>query len=34
MNFGAPLRGFGTCYLRFKNGVATIPAKLASGWLA
>jgi hypothetical protein len=27
-------RGFGTCCLRFRNGVATIPAKLASGWLA
>src|SRR5262249_50747421 len=24
----------GTCCLRFKNGVATIHAKLASGWLA
>jgi hypothetical protein len=34
MNFGALLRSFGTCCLRFKNGVATIPAKLASGWLA
>src|SRR6266498_4721298 len=34
MNFGALSRGFGTCYLRFKNRVATIPAKLASGWLA
>src|SRR6266567_5015631 len=34
MNFGALSRGFGTCCLRFKNGVATIPAKLASGWLA
>ena len=28
------LRGFSTCCLRFKNGVATTPAKLASGWLA
>ena len=27
-------RGFSTCCLRFKNGVTTIPAKLASGWLA
>src|SRR5271169_4872131 len=27
-------RGFSTCCLRFKNGVATIHAKLASGWLA
>src|SRR6516165_107507 len=34
MNFGALSRGFGTRCLRFKNGVATIPAKLASGWLA
>jgi hypothetical protein len=34
MNFGAQSRGFGTCCLRFKNGVATIAAKLASGWLA
>src|SRR6516165_4045467 len=34
MNFGALSRGFGTCCLRFKNDVATIPAKLASGWLA
>src|SRR5258707_9496294 len=34
MNFGALSRGFGTCCLRFKNGVATIPVKLASGWLA
>ena len=34
MNFGAQLRGFSTCCLRFKNDVATIPAKLASGWLA
>ena len=34
MNFGALSRGFGTCCLRFKTGVATIPAKLASGWLA
>src|SRR5262252_11169945 len=28
------VRGFGTCCLRFTNGVATIHAKLASGWLA
>src|SRR5499427_468338 len=34
MNFGALLRSFGTCCLRFKSGVATTPAKLASGWLA
>jgi hypothetical protein len=34
MNFGALSRGLGTCCLRFKNGVATIPARLASGWLA
>src|SRR5215813_13150251 len=34
MNFGALLRGFGTCCLRFKTGVATTPARLASGWLA
>jgi hypothetical protein len=27
-------RGFSTCCLRFKNDVATIPARLASGWLA
>ena len=27
-------RGFSTCCLRFKNGVATIHARLASGWLA
>ena len=27
-------RGLSTCCLRFKNGVATIPARLASGWLA
>src|ERR1700675_1358624 len=27
-------RGFGTCCLRFTNGVATIHARLASGWLA
>ena len=25
-------RGFSTCCLRFTNGVATIHAKLASGW--
>src|SRR5260370_21817654 len=34
MNFGALSRGFGTCCLRFKNRVATIPARLASGWLS
>src|SRR5262245_32795854 len=34
MNFGALSRGFGTCCLRFKTGVATTPATLASGWLA
>src|SRR6266571_8688333 len=34
MNFGALSRGFGTCCLRFKTGVATPPARLASGWLA
>ena len=34
LNFGALSRGFGTCCLRFKNGVATTHAKLASGWLA
>jgi hypothetical protein len=34
MNFGALSRGFGTRCLRFKNGVATVPARLASGWLA
>src|SRR5262249_3759975 len=34
MNFGAQSRSFGTCCLRFKNSVATIPARLASGWLA
>ena len=34
MNFVALSRGFGTCCLRFKNGVTTIPPKLASGWLA
>jgi hypothetical protein len=34
MNFGAQSRGFSTCCLRFKNGVATIHAKLASGRLA
>jgi hypothetical protein len=34
MNFGALSRGFSTCCLRFKSGVATIHAKLASGWLA
>jgi hypothetical protein len=34
MNFGAQLRGFSTCCLRFKSDVATTPAKLASGRLA
>jgi hypothetical protein len=34
MNFGAQSRGLGTRCLRFKNDVATIPARLASGWLA
>jgi hypothetical protein len=34
MNFGALLRGFSTCCLRFKSDVATTPAKLASGRLA
>src|SRR5262249_51786945 len=34
MNFGALSRGFGTCCLRFKTGVATTLARLASGWLA
>src|SRR5712671_1205363 len=34
MNFGALSRGFSTCCLRFKNRVATSPARLASGWLA
>src|SRR5262249_23418128 len=33
-NFGALSRGFGTCCLRFKTGVATTPTRLASGWLA
>ena len=33
-SIGALSRGFGTCCLRFKNGVATTHAKLASGWLA
>jgi hypothetical protein len=28
------LRGFGTCCLRFQNGVAAVQARLASGWLA
>jgi hypothetical protein len=27
-------RGFNTCCLRFKSGVAITHAKLASGWLA
>ena len=34
LNFGAQSRGLSTRCLRFKNGVATIPAKLASGRLA
>src|SRR5215469_705823 len=34
MNFGAQSRGFSTRCLRFANGVATIHARLASGWLA
>ena len=34
MNFGALLRGFSTCCLRFTNGVAITHAKLASGWPA
>src|SRR6516165_9450414 len=34
MNFGAQSRGFSTRCLRFTNGVATIHARLASGWLA
>src|SRR5258707_8268418 len=34
MNFGALSRGFSTCCLRFKNRVATTPARLASGWPA
>src|SRR6516164_2090110 len=34
MNFGAQSRGFSTRCLRFKTGVATTPARLASGWLA
>src|SRR5262249_34222017 len=34
MNFAAHSRGFGTRCLRFTNGVATIHARLASGWLA
>src|SRR5258708_32531418 len=34
MNFGALSRGFSTCCLRFKNRVATTPARLASVWLA
>src|SRR5258708_38947623 len=34
MNLGALSRGFSTCCLRFKNRVATTPARLASGWLA
>src|SRR5262249_1312603 len=33
MNFGALSRGFGTCCLRFKTGVATTPASLASACL-
>src|SRR5262249_29074922 len=34
MNFGARSRGFSTRCLRFTNSVATIHARLASGWLA
>jgi hypothetical protein len=34
LNFGAQSRGLSTRCLRFKNGVATIPARLASGRLA
>src|SRR5258707_13080983 len=34
MEFGAVSRGFSPCCLRFKNRVATTPARLASGWLA
>ena len=34
MRISGLLRGFSTCCLRFKNGVATIHARLASGWLA
>src|SRR5262245_7537252 len=39
MNFVAQSRGFSTCCLRFKNDVATIPARLAfaghiSAWIA
>ena len=34
MNFEAQSRGFNICCLRFTNGVATIHARLASGWLA
>src|ERR1700752_2404590 len=34
MNCEAQSRGFNICCLRFKNGVATTHAKLASGWLA
>src|SRR6516164_5186359 len=33
MSFGALSRAFGPCCLRFKTGVATIPARLTSGWL-
>jgi hypothetical protein len=28
------IEGFSTCCLRFTNGVATIHARLTSGWLA
>ena len=34
MDISGLSRGFSTCCLRFKNGVATTHAKLASGWLA
>ena len=34
MNFEAQSRGFNIRCLRFTNGVATIHARLASGWLA
>ena len=34
MNFEAQSRGFNICCLRFTNGVATIHARPASGWLA
>src|SRR5262245_14649548 len=34
MTFGSLSRGIGICCLCFKTGVATTPARLASGWLA